>query len=192
MKYIYVIAVITAALCPEPARAQGGSHRGVEVWVGGADWAGDDVEDFGPGVRGGAIFFAAATNRIGMGLDALIGRFDVKSDGHANELGLGAAVRYAFGPRRGVHFFADARTGWHRISSSPNGVDVSQDGFSIGPALGLEIPVGRTTRLVVSSEISWKTYRDARLLGNGPSIGDTSGSVFHYGIRLGLALGRGL
>lgn len=187
---IYRIALVLGALAvAAPVRAQMDVYRGVELWGGYAGWSGKDAAGLKPGIQGGLAYFGEASERLGFGLEAMFGSVGRDVGDNATELGLNVVMRQAFGDRASAHVFGQARAGWHRLEEKRGSVEVDQDGISIGPELGLEIPVSPTTRLVIAGGATWQRYANARVL-LGPTFDNTAGSAWRYGMRVGIAVGE--
>lgn len=177
---------LALVLAPVALVGQSVEPRGLEAWVGYAAWSGEDVESVDPGIRGGLAFLAETAPHVGFGGEVVLGSYDQLGQS-ISELGLYALLRLSLGPPSGFHTFAQGRIGWNRVSAG----SLSQSGLSVGPELGVEIPLSARLRLVAAGGGTWNSYENAELgSGFGFGIEGTSASGFQYGGRIGLSIGE--
>lgn len=183
-----VAAAVLGLGAPSHVLAQIDSYRGFELWGGYGGWSGDDASTLGSGPQGGVAVFAEISDRLGFGVEGVYGSMEQDQTLTVREYAFGPVLRQAFGDRSATHVFLQARLGWTRLSSAGAAVDVKQDGISVGPEIGLEIPLSQSLRLVAAGGAQWRRYGDSHVF-LGPTFEGTSGSAWRYGVRLGLAHG---
>lgn len=185
---IFVAAVVLGFGAPSRLTAQMDLYRGFELWGGYAGWSGDDAATLGNGVQGGVAIFAEISDLLGFGVEGTYGSMEQGQSVTVREYALGPVLRQAFGNRSATHVFLQARLGWTRLATTDAAADIRQDGVSVGPEIGLEIPVSPTIRLVVAGGAQWRRYGDSHVF-LGPTFEGTSGTAWRYGARVGVAHG---
>jgi len=186
-----IMLVLPLSLSAQPSRPGG---RMLEVWGGSYAWSGEDVEGFDPGWQMGISLLPRTPGGVDFGVEGMAGRFDASSTESAWEFGVNVLLRWAMGPRDRTHPFLQGRLGWHRVSAEVVGVKLRQDGFSLGPEVGLVIPVFGRSGIVLAAGGSWQQYGNAALFASpdgNPTVGDIRGNAFRYGGRIGWVLGVG-
>jgi hypothetical protein len=166
---------------------------GAEVSAGFAGWSGDDLGDFGAGPRFKASIYTPAGPTLSVGLTGAYGRGDITDlDKTYEELGIGATLRRAFDTEGPLGFYGSLFAGWSRLSVdlAPENPRIQENGFAIGPALGVELALGGgRTRLTAGGELLWHSMGDIRLSSGAPSFAEGGDKGWHFGGTIGLFFG---
>jgi len=186
--------VLASALLAFPVgtAAQVG-FAGAEVSAGFAGWSGSDFSNFGAGPRFKASIYTPAGAALSMGLTGAYGRGDIEDlDKTYEELGIGATLRRRFDREGALDFYGSAFVGWSRLSVdlAPENPRIQVNGLAIGPALGIELPLGGGgTRLTAGGEILWHSMGDFRVASGSPSFAEGGAKGWHFGGTIGLFFG---
>lgn len=160
----------------------------LEVTGGYAGWSGDEVDAFDPGFYGQATLFGGVSSTFAVGLTGTYADVPfAQVDASGDEIGLGVTLRKAFGPHRTTRVFFDGYAGWSRVSVQVETFDIAQDGFVIGPGLGVEVPLSERWTAVGRGHYYYQTYEDV-LLNEGINIG-SGNQGWRWGAQAGLAFG---
>ncbi len=159
--------------------------RGFEAWVGYAQWGGSDAESLDPGVHAGLAFLTDYGANLGLGGEVVYGKFE-QAGQSVTELGLYVVGRYSLRSRASTHAFVQGRVGWNQISVG----GLEQSGFSVGPDVGIEVPLTPTVRVSAAVGGTYNAYGNVTLGQGTLGVAGTSGNAFLYGARIGVSVGQ--
>jgi hypothetical protein len=177
-----------ASVLPAGGIAAQADYTSVEVAVGYAGWTGDAGDGFDPGVRAQFNLFGGVSSTFAVGLTGTWANVPFSEvDLDATEWGTGVTLRKALGPMGRTRAFLDGYVGWTRLSADVEDANVSTDGFAIGPALGVEIPLSERFKATGRGSFHYHDYGDV-LLNQGIEAADGI-TGWRWAVYAGLSFG---
>lgn len=182
--YRTLAATAVALLLAVPTGLHGQATLQSAVGFGG--FAGDDYDGVEAGYSiGGGLLFDASEN-IQVGGEVFVHTFGLEGTAeNLDHYDILAKARYLI-PGDPARFFIGAKAGYARQSFGPSGAEVESDGFTVGPTVGVSIPVS-SFMLELSGDALWVTQGYADDVAD--PIDDASG--VRYAISAGLAIPLG-
>lgn len=164
----------------------------IEVSGGYFGFGGDDFEGLQAGPRGRLTLLLGLGSPVSLGITGTYGRGGIEgADPSYTEWGLGGTGRATFGAPGATALYASLYAGWTRLSVDLGAPfpAVEENGFAIGPSLGVRIPVG-SLALTVGGEVRYQSMGDFRLSGPGagPNLGGGGTKGWRFGAEVGLIL----
>lgn len=185
-----LISTATALLLALPSGLLG--QVTLQSGVGGGTFTGDDYEnaEAGYSIGGGLLFNASETFQVGG--EVFVHSFGIEgTDENLDQYDVLAKARW-ISPGESTRFFVGAKAGYARQSFETLGVDLNSDGFTAGPTLGLQFPVGgldlevKGDAMYVAQELSEDELVDPDADGD-----DTGGIRLSIGVGLAIPLSGG-
>ena len=183
-----VCACVLAFGAPQPCEGQI-PLEGVAISGGYYGWGGSNVDGLEAGSRFNVSVFGLNTPTLALALTGTYGVGGLEgTEADVQEWGLGISLRRLFGsPSAAARFFVDAHLGWTqlRVDIAEVSSDVEENGISVGPGMGVSIPIASSFRTFVAFDALLHRYGEIRF-SEGEGTGESGNSGWRVGGRVGL------